>query len=59
MSNTGTIENDLEEPDELTMALHSAITNLMGYSSKDTKDCDRRLIDDLEVIIEDLKGALH
>ena len=59
MSNTGTIEDGFEELDELTMALHSAITNLLGFALKDMKTCDFELVEDLKLILESLQETSH
>lgn len=59
MSNTGTIELPHEEVGELAMALHEAATMLSGYTSKDVSAYELSQIEELELILESLKGKIH
>lgn len=59
MSNTGTIELEYEEVGELALALHIAVTELSVYTSKDVTACELSQIEELELILESLKGKIH
>lgn len=59
MSNTGILELDYEELGEPAMKLHLAITAIFDLKPGDIGPCELGQVEELELILESLKGTLH
>ena len=59
MSNTGILELEHEDLGEPAMKLHLAITAIFDLKPGDVGPCEMGQVEELELILESLKGEIH